>query len=179
MDMIEAAGKINYELLRARHMNLFGTKVILEQRVKDAAEDSKARGNNSKAAQLAQSIATFANALDNYEWEVGMTTKPGDVVFDPEKKYRYLYTGAEEMTHSNPLFYPGAQGVYYWSIIPNTKSFIKVYPDIPNLAVAVKHGEHWWNTEETAIFEWIGADNDFCVWPPVQGNEWKLVPFAE
>lgn len=173
MDLKKAAEKVNYELLRARHMNLFGIQVVVEQRVKDA------NGDVEKGNALAQSIAMFASALKDYSWEVGITTRPGDIVFDPDGKYRYLYTGKEEMTHTNPLFYPGAQGVYYWSIIPNVKSFIKVYPDIPNLTVAVKHGEHWWNSEETAIFEWIGADNDYCVWPPVEGNEWKLVPFAE
>lgn len=173
MDILKTAEKVNYEMLRARHMALFGTQVILEQRAGDAAGDA------IESSKLAQSIATFANLLQDYEWKVGMTTKPGDIVIDPDGKYRYLFTGKEVMTHTNPLFYPGAQGVYYWSIIPDVKSFIKIYPNIPNLTVSVKHGEQWWNTDETAIFEWLGEDNDYCVWPPVEGNEWKLVPFAE
>lgn len=173
MHLKEAAEKLNYELIRARHMNLFGTKIILEQRVKDA------NGNQEKVNALAQSISTFANALESQPWKIGMITRPGDIVLDPDGNYRYLYTGQEEMTHTNPLFYPGAQGVYYWSIIPNSKSFIKIYPDIQNITVPVKHGEYWWNIEETDIFEWIGEDNDYCVWPPVEGNEWKLVSFDE
>lgn len=100
-----------------------------------------------------------------------MTTNPGDVVFDPEGKYRYIFTGNEPMTHSNPLFYPGAAGVYYWAIIPRLKDFIKVYPDIEGIIVSVKQGEIWWNTDETMQYRFIGQDNASCVWAPSDEEE--------
>lgn len=99
-------------------------------------------------------------------WSEGMTTQPGDLVMDPEQNYTYIYSGKDAMTHSNPLFYPGATGVYYWAIIPKVKDGFKIYPDISGIIVAVKKGETWWNTTADKKYEWVGEDNANCVWAP-------------
>lgn len=125
--------------------------------------------------ELASEVAHMVPLVDKLTWSVGMTTKPGDIVLDPLEEYAYLYTGAEQMTHTNPMFYPGAFGVYYWAIIPKLRDFIKVYPNVDGIIVAVKQGEEWWNVDQTKVFRWKGADNLNCVWPPVEGNEWELV----
>lgn len=108
------------------------------------------------------------------DWEVGLTTAPGDMVYDPDKKYIFVYSGESLMTHSNPEFYPGAQGVYYWEVIPKAKDCVKIYPDI-NVTVAVTKDEIWWDPVMEHKWRWLGADNNNCVWPPQEGNEWELV----
>lgn len=130
---------------------------------------------NRVLASKASLISKIASSTDVREWAEGMTTNPGDMVYDPEGNYVYIYTGSSAMTHINPLFYPGSAGVYYWSVIPNTLDGVKVYPDISGIIVAVKHGEPWWNVDKTAIYTWNGADNDSCVWPPADGNEWTKI----
>lgn len=142
---------------------------MASSRVIAAAEDQ------AQTRELASEVASFVSLAAVTPWSVGMTTKPGDIVLDPLEEYQYIYTGTSEMTHTNPMFYPGASGVYYWAIIPKMKDFIKVYPDVDGIIVAVKQGEKWWNTDQTQVFTWKGADNANCVWPPVEGNEWELV----
>lgn len=162
---------------------------MVSSRVSTAAADqAQTREIASEVAPLVSLISTLnqqtfsltdtaksAGLVDAVPWSVGMTTKPGDIVLDPMGEYAYLYTGTDAMTHTNPMFYPGASGVYYWAIIPRVKNLIKIYPDVEGIIVAVKHGEKWWNTDQTQIFTWKGVDNQNCVWPPVEGNEWELV----
>lgn len=134
----------------------------------------------SATRKVASEVAPFASLADVKNWTVGMTTVPGDIVLDPLEQYSYLYTGTSEMTHDNPMFYPGAPGVYYWTIIPKVKDFIKIYPNVDGIIVSVKKGEKWWNVSQTQVFTWMGQDNPNCVWPPVEGNEWESVqPEAE
>lgn len=142
---------------------------MVSSRISTAGEDQ------AKTREIASEVAPFASLNGKKPWTVGMTTKPGDIVLDPIGDYSYLYTGKTEMTHDNPTFYPGAAGVYYWAVIPKLKNFVKVYPDIDGIIVSVKNGEKWWNTDQTQIFTWKGADNKNCVWPPAEGNEWELV----
>lgn len=162
---------------------------MVSSRVSTAAADqAQTREIASEVAplvSLGSIVSTFTSEdsavpksfgfLDSKPWSVGMKTNPGDIVLDPLGEYAYLYTGTEAMTHSNPMFYPGAAGVYYWAIIPRVKNSVKVYPDVEGIIVAVKQGEKWWNTDQTQIFAWKGVDNPNCVWPPVEGNEWELV----
>lgn len=125
-----------------------------------------ANEDQEKNRMLASSIASFSEYVSLNEWSEGMTTQPGDLVMDPEQNYTYIYSGKDAMTHSNPLFYPGATGVYYWAIIPKVKDGIKIYPDISGIIVAVKKGETWWNTTADKKYEWVGEDNANCVWAP-------------
>lgn len=123
-------------------------------------------GNQDTNHVLASDFAIASEYLEAASWSEGMTTQPGDLVMDPDQNYTYIYTGKEAMTHSNPLFYPGATGVYYWAIIPRLKDGIKVYPDISGIIVAVKKGETWWNTSSDKKYKWVGEDNANCVWAP-------------
>lgn len=127
------------------------------------------------AREIASEVAPIASLADIKTWTVGMTTLPGDIVLDPLGEHKYIYSGTSEMTHTNPMYYPGASGVYYWAIVPDTKDFVKIYPNVDGIVVAVKHGEKWWNVDQTQIFTWKGQDTVNCVWPPVEGNEWEAV----
>lgn len=158
--------------------HMVSEKLILAEAQTMSLEDTDS--SQKAARELASEVAPLASLVDVKHWSVGMTTKPGDIVLDPLEQHKYLYTGTSEMTHDNPMFYPGASGVYYWAIIPDTKDLVKIYPDVDGIIVAVKQGEAWWNVDQTQIFKWKGADNAACVWPPVEGNEWELVqPEAE
>lgn len=139
------------------------------------ASVESAGGSYDKARSVVNDLAPAADFLEAKDWEAGMTTQPGDLVYDPEHNYVYAYTGATAMTHSNPTFYPGAAGVYYWAIVPRCKDGIKIYPNIEGIIVYVKHGEKWWDTEREHVYSWNGVDNPNCVWPPMPGNEWTLV----
>ncbi len=135
-----------------------------------------ADGDAAKVRAIAcEHLPALSKTLDIKEWQQGMTTQPGDLVYDPDKKYIYVYSGASAMTHANPLFYPGSAGVYYWAIVPEMHNGYKVYPDISGIIVAVKNGEPWWNSTKTKLYRWLGVDNNACVWPPVSGNEWQEV----
>lgn len=142
---------------------------VVSSRISTASEDQV------KTREIASEVAPLVSLTDRKPWTVGMTTNPGDIVLDPLGDYAYIYTGKNEMTHTNPSFYPGSAGVYYWAIIPKTKSLVKVYPGIDGIIVAVKKGEVWWNIDQTQLFSWKGEDNPNCVWPPQEGNEWELV----
>lgn len=125
-----------------------------------------ADGNADANRVLASDVSGLATKIPAKEWHEGMVTNPGDLVFDPDKIYTYIYSGKDAMTHSNPLFYPGATGVYYWAIIPKVKDGVKIYPDISGIIVAVKNGEIWWNTTADKKYKWVGEDNANCVWAP-------------
>lgn len=125
-----------------------------------------ADGNQDANRVLASDFAVASEYLGAASWSEGMTTRPGDLVMDPDQNYTYIYTGKVTMTHSNPLFYPGATGVYYWAIIPKVKDGFKIYPDISGIIVAVKKGETWWNTTADKKYKWVGEDNANCVWAP-------------
>lgn len=147
-----------------------------------SARVSAASDDQTKTRELASELAPLVSLADIKTWSVGMTTNPGDIVYDPLEDYKYIFTGAQPMTHNNPTFYPGAAGVYYWAVIPKTKGFIKIYPAIDGIVVAVKQGEYWWNSDQTQVYAWKGVDNANCVWPPPMGgialastNEWELV----
>lgn len=140
-----------------------------------ASRTSTAADDQAQTREIACEVAPFVSLVEQKPWSVGMTTVPGDIVLDPIGEYAYIYTGTSEMSHTNPAFYPGASGVYYWAILPKTKDFVKVYPNIDGIIVAVKHDEKWWNVDQTQTFKWKGTDNANCIWPPVEGNEWELV----
>lgn len=141
-----------------------------------AANEVRANaGDDALNRSFAAKASALAAISDVREWEVNMVTSPGEMVYDPDKKHVYIYTGTTPMTHSNPTFYPGSAGVYYWMIIPELLDGVKVYPDISGIIVSVKHGEQWWNTTKTAVYTWNGVDNNACVWPPMDGNEWTEV----
>lgn len=127
---------------------------------------------------FASTISNCQNVFSGVEWHVGMQTKPGDIIhYD---NYNFIYSGKESMTHSNPLFYPGAKGVYYWQVIPETKDDWKVWPDIPDAVCAVLMGESWWNVEKTKLYTWNGADTTSCVWAPSDSiNEWIYKDIVE
>lgn len=131
-----------------------------------------ADGDVAKARVVAcEYLPALAATLEIREWQQGMTTQPGDLVYDPDKKYTYVYSGQTAMAHNNPLFYPGSAGVYYWAIVPEIYNGHKVYPDISGIIVSVRNNEMWWNSNRTGLFKWKGADNNACVWPPASGNE--------
>lgn len=134
-----------------------------------------ANGDAAKARISVSFLGESASLLTVKNWNINMVTNPGDLVKSPDTEFVYVYSGKDVMTHSNPLYFPGSVGVYYWTIVPEVKNGFKVYPDINGIIVAVKKDEVWWNTTKTQKFYWKGADNANCVWPPVVGNEWGVV----
>lgn len=136
---------------------------------------SSSQENEANGRLIADAMSEAESIVTPVEWSEGMTTNPGDIVWDPQKVYKYIYSGNQSMEHTNPLFYPGAAGVYYWNIIPKTKDNIKIYPDVEGIIVAVKQNEVWWDITGSNKYKWRGIDNNNCVWPPVEGNEWELV----
>jgi len=125
-----------------------------------------AAGSADNARIVASMAAPAADLIDARAWYVGMTTGPGDLVYDPDKRHIYIFTGAEAMTHSNPLFFPGAAGVFYWTIVPEMHEGFRVYPDVTGIIVAVRRDEIWWNQDRTARFSWDAVDNSAAHWPP-------------
>lgn len=116
-------------------------------------------GDTSEARKLSCSyVAEMSSLLNIRPWAEGMTTEPGELVYDPEGVYHYMYSGDTKMTHSNPTFYPGAAGVYYWSIVPDTYDNTKVFPNIEGIVVFVKSGDTWWNPDRTRKYVWSGDD---------------------
>ncbi len=182
---------------KTNDIDIIQAATLTNQRIKEALEKSAAGVTSGQAVSaiygLVQANAvmddatakTFAATISNCqgvfaatEWYVGMTTKPGDIVH--YGNYNFIYSGTEPMTHSNQLFYPGAIGVYYWQVIPETKDDWKVWPDIPDVACAVLTGESWWNIEKTKLYTWNGADTTSCVWAPSDTvNEWTYKDIVE
>lgn len=120
-------------------------------------------------------LSQMVGLLDAREWEVGMTTQPGELVYNPDKTFIFAYAGATPYKHANSTFYPGSSGVYYWSILPEIYEEVKVYPDIPGIIVSVKQNEIWWDKNKNEKYCWVGVDNANCSWEPQPGNEWKKV----
>lgn len=142
-----------------------------------AMQVAATNGEAGAMRDLAGTLALVADLLPARAWEVGMTTQPGEIVWDPAHKYAYVFTGTAEMTHANQTFYPGAAGVYHWAIIPEVHEGVKVYPDIAGIIVAVKRDEIWWNAEKDAKYRWNDADNRACSWHPGQAgaHQWVAV----
>lgn len=136
-----------------------------------------ANGDANKGREVASIAATAVATLAIRDWVVGMSTAPGDLVRDPAKKYVYMYSGKEAMTHANPLFFPGASGVYYWAIVPEVLEGVKVYPNITGIIVAVKHNEIWWDTAKAKKYIWNAVDNNACNWYPGQDgvHQWVKI----
>lgn len=136
-------------------------------------------GAPGPAREAASSIAEAASFLQARAWEAGMETQPGDLVCDPQGEYVYAFGGASPMRHDNPLYYPGAQGVYFWAVVPEVFEGDKVFPRAQGIAVAVRQGEVWWDKERTARFRWEGEDNDSVTsnWHPgAEGiYQWRRV----
>lgn len=158
LERVEAALPIIAE--RMRKAAAFSTVVpmMLSANVQLATTDNQIR-------MLASDTAPIADLIPVRAWEVGMTTVPGDLVHDPEGRFVYIFTG-EQMTHSNPTFFPGAQGVFYWTIIPKIHEGYRVFPNIQGIIVAVRRGEIWWNSAKTARFRWNAVDNFAAHWQP-------------
>ena len=115
---------------------------------------------------VAAMVAPIVELMYGREWEPGMTTIPGELVFDPDNVHTFMYIGASKMTHSNPTDFPGAAGVLYWAIVPDMYEGHRAYPDVEEPIVAVRRDEIWWNIEKTATYRWDAVDNNAVVWPP-------------
>lgn len=155
---------------------VYESAMALNETLPDMIANSvyEANGNAGKVRKIARAIATAGVFLPGYRWMVGLTTEPGDIVSYNEKLY--IFSSDTSMTHTNPLFHPGADGVYYWTLIPEMKDGYRVYPDTPYNTVAVKKGDIWWNSAMTERYEFIGEDNDNCVWAPDdESNLWKPI----
>lgn len=140
----------------------------LPKMVSEVITDADTGHRPEKARMFAANIAPVQGIIGNRkDWEPGMTTNPGDVVFNPDNGYHFIYSGEPNYTHANPTFYPGAQGVYYWQIIPQVDLLtgIKIYPDLPGITVSVRNGEKWYGPD-MKLYQFIGANNDNCVWAP-------------
>ncbi len=110
--------------------------------------------------QMVSKAAPAIALLDAKVFVEGLVTHPGDVVVNENSSQRYLYVGKEKMIHSNPTYYPGAPGVYYWNIVPSMKSGSKVFPNVDGQVIAVQPGEKWWNPTEDTLYEWAGEAYD-------------------
>lgn len=118
-------------------------------------------GDAAEARKLSCSyVADMETLLPIRPWVEGMTTEPGELVYDPDGVNHYMYSGTEKMTHSNPTFYPGASGVYYWSIVPDILNGAKIFPSIDGIVVFVKNGDIWWNPDKTQKYVWTGDEYD-------------------
>lgn len=168
-NFIEKAQKFNSVVTQL----ISATKEVLPVVVQSAI--GAVEGDPAKCRKVIGGLTKTIEFSPAKDWVPGMTTQPGDAVKDPKGEYTYIYGGKEPMEHTNPLFYPGSEGVYYWHIVPKTLNGHKVYPDIPGVIVAVQNGEIWWDAYEEERFRWKGVDNPNCVWPPIQGNEWEKV----
>lgn len=157
---VERARKVN-SVLRAQKKSI---QKILPQLTKQSIV--MVSGDAAKGREVASAITESADLMEVRNWEVNIVTKPGDVVYDPKKEFKYIFTGASKMTHANPTFFPGASGVYYWAIIPRMKDGFKIYPSINGIIVAVKQHEVWWDTAAKKLYEYIQGDNPTCSHPP-------------
>jgi hypothetical protein len=137
-----------------------------------------AEGDQAKARQIALAAAAAVPLLAVRDWQPGMATEPGDPVYGLDRDYVYLYSGKDPYTHSNPGFYPGASGVYYWSIVPSLYKGEPVFPDIPNIVVFTRQGSIWWNHDKAARYRWTGNDYDCpsVFYPGALGvHQWERV----
>lgn len=168
-DVINKAWLVNAQLKSNKKLATETVPAVMRLGIESA------RGDQGLNRAYASAMSPITEQLTVQKWSEGMFTHPGDLVYDPEGRYVYMYSGETAMRHTNPLFYPGAVGVYHWAVVPRMKDGIKVYPDVDGIIVAVKNGEQWWDTTEENVFEWVSADNRNCVWPPMDGNEWERI----
>jgi len=134
--------------------------------------------DNPDSARIVASMAAPASALlTAREWYQGMTTAPGDLIYDPQQRFIYIFTGTTPMTHTNPLFFPGAAGVFHWAIVPEMHEGYRVWPDVEGIIVAVQQDEIWWNTDKTARFQWNAVSNTAAHWQPGQTgvHQWVAI----
>ena len=117
-----------------------------------------ANGDAGRASAVAGAAAEAAETLDAKVYATGLVTNPGDPVVRGGNGQVYLYSGTAPMTHSNPLFFPGASGVYYWAIVPRLYKGIPVFPHTAGIVVFVKRGSVWWDPPCTATYKWDAAD---------------------
>ena len=140
-----------------------------------------AGGDYAVARQIAAAAAAAVPVLPVRDWQVGMETLPGEFVWDPAKEYAYMYGGQTAMTHNNQTFFPGAQGVYYWIIVPKMHEGRPVFPGLPGIVVFVQKGSEWWNADKRSIYRWAGDDYQ-CpsnYYPGAVGvYQWQLVSGA-
>lgn len=160
MTRLERAQRFNHEV-RAQHQAITTTIPHLS-----AEGMILANGDAAKARKVVSAMVASVSLLEARPWVAGMTTAPGELVEAPDKKYLFAYSGKEPMTHGNPLFYPGASGVYYWAVVPNVKDGIPLYPDLPGIIVAVKKNQLWWDVAGTSLYRWTAADWSDCSYPP-------------
>ena len=126
----------------------------------------QAGGDASIMRAMASSVPVAFPSIPVRDWFVGMTTRPGDMVYDRDREFAYLFSGATAMTHHDPGHFPGAPGVHHWSIIPRLYRGYRVWPGIEGIIVSVRQGEIWWNPELTRRFRWVGVDNHAAHWSP-------------
>ena len=137
-----------------------------------------ADGDAAKCRQIASTAASAVSLIEARDWSVSMATEPGELVYDPQRQHKYLYAGKEEMTHDNPMFWPGAQGVYYWSVVPDIHEGYPVFPDVTGIVVFVKENSIWWDPSRQQKYLWAGDDYD-CpsgYYPGATGvHQWERV----
>jgi hypothetical protein len=134
-------------------------ELLLNDSVKLAA------GNYASTRTLAGAVGAAQVLLPVRNWEKGMTTAPGEFVYDPDEEFKYMYAGKDVMTHANQLFFPGASGVYYWAIVPHMLNGIKVYPAVTGIIVSVRKDELWYDPKGEKLYRWNAADWTDCSYP--------------
>ena len=154
MNRVDKARQVNARIKRQRMAIGESVPAVLKQAV------ISANGDAAAGRLLASSMAAAADLIPARPWAVNIETQPGDIVLDPAGKFAYVYTGKAAMVHTNYTFFPGAAGVYYWSIIPEMHEGDKVFPDIPGLVVFVASGSTWWDPLMKKLYRWTGADYD-------------------
>lgn len=173
-ERIKKARELRNQFDSSSSLGMIVAKALLPVFMENTVIGANNDGSLVRATISNISVAEQTLYQDAKDWEVGMATKPGDFVKSPIDDFMYVFSGSTEMTHTNSLFYPGAQGVYYWEIVPKNHQGVKVYPPYgSNITVAVKKDEIWYDTSLEHKWRWKGEDNNNCVWPPQEGNEWE------
>lgn len=173
-DRMKKAREMRNEFDRCSSIGSVVAKALLPVFMGEMVKSANGDASTIRAGLSNISIAESVIREDAKEWTVGLKTNPGDIVKSPIDDFIYIYSGPTETTHTNPLFYPGAEGVHYWEIIPKTYQGVKVYPPYgPSIIVAVKKNEIWYDPLLKSKWRWKGEDNNDCVWPPQEGNEWE------
>lgn len=169
VDIIALAKKANEALKRViLGENLSGGSAVAAMYT--LVQDNAVKDADT-ARKFASNVSCCIGVFGGREWQEGMQTAPGDFV--KYNGYTFIYTGKEPMIHTNPLYYPGAVGVYYWQVIPEMKEGWRIWPDIPDISCSVLQGESWWNVDGTKLYTWNGLDNPNCVWEPSDSvSEW-------
>lgn len=173
MDRVERAQAWN-ERMKAQ-------RTAIEDTLPAFANESMklANGDAAKGREVAAILVDAVPLLTVLDWEVNMTTNPGDLVRSPDGKFVYAYSGKAAMKHTNSTFYPGSVGVYYWAIVPNTRDGIPIFPDVQGIIVAVKKDQLWYDVTGATLYRWNAADWTDCPYnyPPgaVGVHQWEEV----